>query len=296
MSVSARTVSVIIPCFNQARYLAEAIASVLSQRGDGPEVIVVDDGSTDETVAVARSFPGVRCLSQRNSGTAVARNRGWQSSRGNFVLFLDSDDRLRAGALSAAVSRLESKPDCAFAYGFVDVIHPDGSFSHCPPQESVEDEPYRQLLRHNYIWSPGSVLYRRSAVEEVGGFRRMAGGCADLDMNLRIARRHAACCVGEVVLEYRRHPGSQSGNTAEMLRSALRVRRAQRSHVAGRPELEEALREGMRRDRAYYGGRLVGALASQWREHRWMRAVEGVATLLLYDPVRFWERLSRRAA
>jgi glycosyltransferase involved in cell wall biosynthesis len=286
MSSVRPRVSVIIPCFNQACYLGEAIESALAQRGPSLEIVVVDDGSSDATRSVAERFREVRYIQQDNRGTAVARNRGLGSSGGEFIVFLDADDRLLPGAVEIGVRGLDEHPDCGFAYGFVNVIRPDGSLFSRPDQDAVDHEHYLRLLRHNYIWTPGAVLYRREAVESAGGFRSRAGGCADLDLNLRISRSWPVCCHGETVLEYRDHTSSQSSNSAAMLRSAVRVRRAQRDFVRGRREFEAALDDGIREDRAYYGTRLAGAIVAQLEARRWKEALAGLLTLLFYDPRR----------
>ena len=106
-------VSVVIPCWNQARFLGEAIQSVLRQTYGNTEIIVVDDGSSDETSIVARSFPGVRCIGQKNGGLASARNTGLSASRGDYVIFLDADDRLLPIAIQAGLNCLAQHPQCA---------------------------------------------------------------------------------------------------------------------------------------------------------------------------------------
>src|SRR5262249_47623762 len=286
MSGAASLVSVIIPCYNQARYLGEAITSVLDQSYRPLEIVLVDDGSQDDTRRVAESFRGVRYLHQENQGTAAARNRGYRESRGAFLLFLDADDRLLPAALEAAVRPLEESPSCGFTYGFVRVILPDGSLLKTPPQFPVEKDHYLRLLRHNYIWTPGVVLYRRAAIESVGGFRPKAGGSADLDLNLRIARLWPVHCHGKFILEYRDHNASQNANAAETLNSTIRVRREHRAQLGGRRDYEEALMEGIRVDRAYYGVRLAGSVAEHFREGRWQLGLSELLVLVRYDSLR----------
>src|SRR5829696_2931566 len=110
----APLVSVVVPCYNQARFLGEAIESVLAQSHPLFEVVVVDDGSTDDTSEVAARYPGVRLVRQENRGLSGARNAGLARSRGEYVVFLDADDRLLPGALEAGVERLGANPQCAF--------------------------------------------------------------------------------------------------------------------------------------------------------------------------------------
>src|SRR6202007_291490 len=98
--------SVIIPCFNQARFLGEALESALAQSYGSCEVIVVDDGSTDETAKVAAAFNRIRYLSQTNRGLAAARNAGLKASAGRYLVFLDADDRLLPDAVATGASIL----------------------------------------------------------------------------------------------------------------------------------------------------------------------------------------------
>jgi glycosyltransferase involved in cell wall biosynthesis len=124
----APLVSVVIPCYNQAHFLGEAIESVLAQRHPRLEVIVVDDGSPDDTSEVAARYPGVRCVRQENQGLSAARNAGLRHSGGEYVVFLDADDRLLPEAIEAGLRGFEAHPECAFVYGDYRVIATDGSF------------------------------------------------------------------------------------------------------------------------------------------------------------------------
>src|SRR5690349_24044687 len=103
--VSSERVSVVIPCYNQARYLGQAIESVLAQTRPACQIIVVDDGSVDETVQVATRYDFVQCLSQPNQGQGAARNVGLAHVTGNYVVFLDSDDRLLPHAFEIALQQ-----------------------------------------------------------------------------------------------------------------------------------------------------------------------------------------------
>ena len=111
-------VTVVIPCYNQAHFLTEAIESVLSQSYPNFEVVVVDDGSTDDTSEVAGRYPQkVRLIRQENRGLSGARNTGIGHARGEYVVFLDADDRLLPEALEVGIEQLEAHPECAFVSG-----------------------------------------------------------------------------------------------------------------------------------------------------------------------------------
>src|SRR5918995_1252705 len=116
--VVAGLVSVVIPCYNQAHFLVEAIESVLAQSYPRFEIVVVDDGSTDDTSEVAARYPGVRYVYQNNQGVSAARNSGLARSEGEYVVFLDADDRLLPEALEAGLRCLEARPECAFVSGY----------------------------------------------------------------------------------------------------------------------------------------------------------------------------------
>src|SRR5918995_6377717 len=113
----AALVSVVIPCYNQAHFLGEAIVSVLAQSYPRFEIIVVDDGSTDDTPEVAARYPGVRYVYQNNQGVSAARNSGLARSEGEYVVFLDADDRLLPEALETGLKCLKTHSGCAFASG-----------------------------------------------------------------------------------------------------------------------------------------------------------------------------------
>src|SRR6266436_3475630 len=120
-------VSVIIPCYNQAHFLHEAIDSVLAQTYSNREILVVDDGSSDATAAVARSYPHVRYVYQENAGPSAARNTGLKQTRGEYLVFLDADDRLLPEALEVGVDCLRQRSKCAFAFGRCRFVTADGS-------------------------------------------------------------------------------------------------------------------------------------------------------------------------
>ena len=142
-------VSVIIPCYNQGHFLGEAIRSTLDQTYPRVEIIVVDDGSDDRTPEVARSYSGVRYVRQDNQGVSAARNAGFTLSRGEYVVFLDSDDRLRPEAIAANLAILDRERDAALCFGRTVRFHPDGKTN--PAANWVGVEPYLDLLRRNPI-------------------------------------------------------------------------------------------------------------------------------------------------
>lgn len=290
MTISAQPlVSIVIPCYNQGRFLAEAIESAQRQTHPHIEIVVVDDGSTDQTATITQRYSAVTCVAQSNAGAAAARNAGLEKSRGEHVIFLDADDRLLPHAAALGVDYLSVYQDRAFVSGHVRLIAEDGSDRGVPPQIHAEGGGYRELLLENYIWTPGAVMYRRSALELVGGFDPAAGGSADFELNLRLARRFAYGCHHQVVLEYRRHSMSTSADAAGMLRSAVTVRRRQRRFIRGDRSATDAWRRGIATVQADFGGRVVEQIASDLVQRHMFNAVRGLRCLLAYHRAGLWQ-------
>jgi glycosyltransferase involved in cell wall biosynthesis len=287
-------VSVVIPCYNQAGYLGQAIESVLAQTCQPFEVVVVDDGSTDNTVEVARSYGNVRCVSQRNQGQGAARNEGFRQVSGEFVVFLDADDRLLPNACDVGLRRFADHPGVAFVAGRCIGIGPDGVRRSTWHQPVVKRNHYLALLRNNYIWTPGTVMFRTEVVRRLGGFKTTVCGAEDYDLYLRIARNHEIWCHEEVVVEYREHDNKTSGNYGLMLSSSIKVIRGQRAAVRGDSRAEQAWRHGLKRWQQRYGEPLVKAVRGHWRDRNWRRAAAGAKALLLYHPSAFLQHASRK--
>jgi glycosyltransferase involved in cell wall biosynthesis len=278
-------VSVVIPCYNQGRFLLEAIESVRGQSHPAAEILVVDDGSTDHTADVAQACDDVRYIAQSNQGAPAARNNGLRASTGTFLVFLDADDRLLPNAIAAAAAALTEHPDWGFVSGQVRVIDVDGRVRRTPRHERREVYDYMELLRGNYIWTPGAVMYRRTALEVVNGFNPSAGGSADYELNVRIARRFAIGCIDDVILDYRQHPNSMSNDARYMLKWSVSVRRAERKHASERPGGDEASRQGISLVQQRYGERLVMQMKADLRTPgRWRRAVMDAWYLFRYYP------------
>ena len=116
----APLVSIVIPCYAQAHFLSEAIESVLAQTHPKTEIIVVDDGSPDNAAEVVARYPGVLCVRQENRGLAEARNTGFRASNGEYVVFLDADDRLTPNAIESHLSCFAKHSEAGFVVGDID--------------------------------------------------------------------------------------------------------------------------------------------------------------------------------
>ena len=254
-------VSVIIPTYNHARFLGEAIESAARQTWSRVEIVVIDDGSTDNTPEVVARYPAVRYFRTDQVGVSAARNEGIRRSNGQFLIFLDADDRLLPRAAELGVEKFRENPPAAFVSGEHLYIDAGGGQLKTWMREIPQSDHYARLLRGNYIGPPNSVIFRREALSRVGGFDPAVTPCEDYDLYLRVAREFAVISHGEPVAEYRRHGSNSSRGGARMLRAALAVLEKQKRLVRSDPELREAVREGQRFYRNYYGHELQQQLA-----------------------------------
>ena len=284
---SGGKVSVVIPCYNQAYFLGEAIESVLFQRYPDFEVIVVDDGSLDDTQQAASAYVDkdqrVRLIRQKNRGLAGARNRGLAEARGEYVVFLDSDDRLVAGALEVGVRQLGAHPGCAFVSGICRKITADGSVVPEWEQFRVRDDPYLELLRSCPVYVP-AVMYRRSAFEIVGDFDTWYKAAEDYDLYYRILERFPAHCHETQVAEIRRHDTNMTHDRTAMLKYNMTALRSQRKRVKGDARYREAYNAGERLWRDWHGTPAVKQVRRHFQEGRWGQGLKGLLTLLRYYP------------
>jgi glycosyltransferase involved in cell wall biosynthesis len=273
-------VSVVIPTFNHAHYLGEAIASALNQVDVRPEIIVVDDGSTDDPAAVVGTYPGVRFLRQPNSGLAAARNTGWRNATGMFIVFLDADDRLLPNALRTNLQTFSTCPDCGFVYAAYAFIDDAGKPLQRAHLTEISADPFASFLRSNLIGMHATVMYRRDVLEESGGFDPSLPACEDYDLFLRISRTHPVAFSTEIVAEYRLHDTNMSRNLPFMLHWALAVLQKQWPAIADKPEYRAAYRAGRRGWCRYYVGQQIRQLR---RNHR-LGLANGLARMVMRAP------------
>lgn len=283
-------VSVVIPCLNQRRHLPDAIESAVSD--DVPtEIIVVDDGSTDGSAALVMSrFPGARCIRQSGRGLAAARNRGIEAAFGEFIIFLNADDRLLPGAIDIAVRALSARPDCVMAYGRSVMIGSDGTTWPTAERPAVRSGHHAALLRTNLIWVPAMAILRREALLEAGGFALGFDAVADYDLYLRLTSRYAVSDHGHVVAAYRRQPDTIDSDASAMLRETLTVMRRNRPRDA---HLQSAWHEGYRNWQEFYGTHLVEEICGHLHAHAAAPAARKAFTLARLAPQVFARELVR---
>ena len=204
-------VSVIIPAFNAEAFLAEAVGSVLAQTYRNIEIIVVNDGSSDGTGAVALSF-GQRIIyvEQSNSGPARARNRGIELSTGVFVAFLDADDLWVATKIEEQIRFLQGHPEVALVYAQMVNFRQGTEIEEAPFPTNVHSGwLFDQLLTQNSIPLP-SVLVRSQVLRAVGGFEEGLRTAEDTNLYLKISRRHQIAGMARPLLWRRLHGSNLS--------------------------------------------------------------------------------------
>ncbi|HEX4067075.1 MAG TPA: glycosyltransferase [Acidobacteriaceae bacterium] len=223
-------VSIVITCHNCATFIIEAVESALGQTWTRIEVIVVDDGSEDNSAELVSRYP-IQLVRTVCNGVSAARNRGLQESKGEYVVFLDGDDRLLRNAVSAGILHLRSHRECCMAVGSHAFVT-DAGVLLCERRKPVRRcNYYARLLRSNFIECISSVIFRRDSLVSAGGFDVDLRVSEDYDLYLRLVRRHAICCYSETVSDYRLHQGNTSRKTLLMLKTTLRVHKSQRPYV-----------------------------------------------------------------
>ncbi|MCS4436601.1 glycosyltransferase [Aquiflexum gelatinilyticum] len=247
-------VSVVIPCFNHGKFLAESINSVLDQTYSPIEIIVVNDGSTDNTKEVAGAFPMVKYVYQENQGLSAARNAGIKNSEGEFLVFLDADDLLLKDAIDFNQRLLLDDISLAFVSGGYNLETAD--YEIIPKQRIIDtNNAYLLLLERNYIEMHGTVMYRRWVFEEFL-FDTSLKACEDYDLYLKIARNHPVAHHSKILTVYRMHGNNMSGNPKLMLDSVLEVLRRQKKVLKSKEEAE-SLKRGIEFFEKYYVNKLI---------------------------------------
>ena len=223
--MSGPLVSVVIPAHNYGRYLAGAVESALGQTYAPLEVIVVDDGSTDDTAEVLGRFAGrIRVLRLDGRGVAIARNAGLFAAEGEYVLFLDADDLLLPEAVAHLAGHLQARPEVDAAYGLwyqCDTRLQKAFIVRSPIRDG---QVLPRLFLGNIVATPSAMLLRRQTLIAAGGFDRGLTFTADWEMWLRLARRgHKFGAVPRPVAVYRIHARSMSGDPARASRDVWSV-------------------------------------------------------------------------
>lgn len=219
-------VSVIIAAFNARRWIGLSIASAQSQTLREIEIIVVDDGSTDDTAELVRgmaeSDPRIRLIQQSNAGVGEARNTGIRCSRGKYIAPLDADDVWGPKKLERQVRRMKERGErTALVYCWHQWIDEDGAELGYKSSSTIEGDARSAIIFRNFIGNASVPLFRAHAIEQVGPYltrdeQAGAQGCEDWDLSIRIAERWEVGFVDEVLVGYRQSDACMSSQVPSM--------------------------------------------------------------------------------
>jgi amino acid adenylation domain-containing protein len=286
------TISVIIPAYNSAAFLATAIESILSQTQAVSEIIVVEDGSNDDSKAICDLYPLVKYIYQSNQGIHGARNTGIRNSQGAYLIFLDADDCLLPKAVEMGMNCFDTYPDAGFVFGryLFRSINPDGSYSTQP----LFDEPppiasYATILAAQHNIQCATAIIRRDAIESVGRFPL---GREDLSLFLRIAREYPIYFHDRVVSEYRYHGGNESSKSVKMLVQTLDTHSLELEYIRqvgdSNSELMAAYECGRAAWIKFYGDRILYDAVRLAQAGESEQALEKLQLVLNYDQELKW--------
>jgi len=294
----ARLVSIVIPTYNRAHMVCDAVDACLAQTYPHIEVIVVNDGSTDETGEVLKKYDAddkVRVFSKPNEGIADTLNYGFARARGEYLTWTSDDNLYHPTAIAAMARYLDEHPDIGMVYTDVQEIDAEGR-----PLRIVDTgEPH---LLETTCTVRGCLLYRREVMEAVGGYRREWVRCQDFDYYHRIWRRFPVAHLPEVHYAYRWHEASMSGDHAAHVREHARLlctyarsgRERRRAWAWGFGELgRDAAKAGRLWRAAYY--HLRAALLERGRFRAFRRSLKPALYAAAPGALKWiWRRLKRR--
>ena len=223
------TVDVIIPSFNAAKYLPAAIESVVSQTFDDWHILIVDDGSTDNTAEVVVPFldrlgPKMTYIKQENSGVSAARNKAILASKAEFLALLDADDVWLPCRLSESLKILTERPQAGLSYGLIRTMDSEGRLgsSWAGNRNHVEGHIAPYIYRRSVELPSPTITVRKKCIDEVGVFDESLRITEDRDLWLRIAQRYEVAFVPKILALYRSSPGSLTTDPKRVLEAQLK--------------------------------------------------------------------------
>jgi glycosyltransferase involved in cell wall biosynthesis len=249
LSMNTVLVSVIITCYNHGNYLANAIES--AKASIPIEIVVVDDGSTDQTKLVCNAYNHVKYIYQHNQGLSAARNTGIENSAGKYLVFLDADDWLLENALDINLAYLKNMPEAAFVSG-AHIKLLEAKNVRDEKKIVVNEQHYAHFLKGNYIAMHATVMYQRWIFDQFK-FDTTLNAFEDYDLYLKISRNHPVIHHQELLAVYRIHGSNMSANNKLMLDNALNVLRRQEAYLSGEKE-RRCYRFGIKYWKHYYTG------------------------------------------
>lgn len=276
-------VSIVIPAYNAAKFLPEVIQSVLNQSYQNWELLVIDDGSTDNTAELVNEYSEqdrrVHLISKENGGVSVARNLGAQLAKGELIAFLDSDDLWLEDKVSAHVSYMTSHPQVGVSFGRVELIETDGKTTNKLTDNIVDTLQPQDLFYSNPTVTTSNLVIRKSVFQTLNGFDESMQYNEDIDLLFRLAIQDSweIKSIDQVLVQYRLHSSGLSSTLMKMeegwviLMNKARQKAPQlvdkHYNAAKAAQLQYLARQTLRLNMsAFLGVRFVNrALASNWK-------------------------------
>ncbi|MFE6661883.1 glycosyltransferase, partial [Bacillus subtilis] len=287
------TVSVIVPFFNQLKYLRQCLESVLKQTFDDIEVLLVNDGSAEDPAELVRALgdPRIKLIVQANAGVAIARNNAIAASSGEFLVFLDADDWLAPTMIEELSQALIGDKDAGMAYCDIIRVDEQGEVADLHKVAHARAELNGNILPSLMLggyFPPVCVMVRASALDKVGGFDKLLGGCCDWDLWIRIvASGFTARFVPRELGYYRLHDQSMSKDSAHM-RSTAEATLAKNMAAFPR-QLASAMQLLIQTSAEIYSSNVtlererLGLIGSQREHERDIERLEGIVSQLKDD-------------
>lgn len=246
------TVSVIIPAYNAAKTILETIQSIQQQTFSDFELIVINDGSTDETLEVLATIsdPRLKIFSYENGGLPVARNRGIEQATGEYLSFIDADDLWTPNKLESQLAALDQHPDAGVAYSWTAFIDENSNFLYAWQPIYYQGNVYPDLLIENFISSGSNILVKRQIVDMAGRFDPLLKSAEDWEYYVRLAALCPFALVPEYQILYRRSSQSMTSKVDVMEANALQV--IERNFQAAPAELQPLKQQSLARAYRFY--------------------------------------------
>ena len=205
-------VSIIIPCYNAEKTIKETIDSILLQTFTNFEIIVINDGSTDNTLPVIHQLKNdrIRVFSFENSGPQKSRNRGIEQAHGEYIALIDADDLWTPDKLASQLEALQNTPAAAVAYSWTDIIDETGQVIQSTARSQAQGDIFAELLKHNFLANGSNPLIKAEAMRAVGGFDEAILAGQDWDMYLTLAAHYPFVVVPQVQILYRKAESARS--------------------------------------------------------------------------------------